>query len=434
MAETLISLLTKIKDLRVVARTSAFSFKGKEFDVREIGRKLNVQTVLEGSVQKAGNKLRITAQLVNIADGYHLWSERFDREMDDIFAIQDEISQAIVNELRIKLTDEDRTLLTKRYTDNLEAYNLYLKARYYWNIRTLDGMLKAIDYFQQAIEKDSTYALAYAGIAECYIPMGVYYLSPNEAFPKAKAAAEKALQIDDTLAEAHNSMAGIMMSYDWDWFTAEKECKRAFELNPSYATAHHWYSLYLAGLGRYEESIAEAKRAQELDPLSLIISADLGLNLYHARQYDKAIEQLQSTLKMDPNFIIAHYYLSLVYVQKRMHKEAIKEVLKAIDLSGGESTLFLGRLGYIYSMSGNKDKALKVLDELNKLSKQRYVSPFQIALIYAGLGQNDQAFELLEKAYGERDPWLVYLKVEPSFDSLHSDQRFKALLKKMNLE
>jgi serine/threonine protein kinase/Tfp pilus assembly protein PilF len=441
MAENLINALTHVEDLRVVARTSAFSFRGREIDVREIGRKLKVETLLEGSVRKAGSRLRISAQLINVADGYHLWSEKYDRDIgdmccpEDIFGIQDEISLAVVDKLKIKLLGGEKAELVKRHTKDLEAYDLYLKGRFFWNKRTKEGYFKSLTYFQQAIDRDPNYALAYVGIADCYSLLGWYdYLPPQEAFPRARAAAEKALEMDDTLAEANASRGWISANYEWDWLAAENKYQRAIELNPSYATAHQWYAEYLSYVGRHDESIAEAKRAQELDPLSIIINNDLGQVLYYARQYDRAIEQLQKTLELDPNFIVSHFFLAFLYAQKAMHDNAIAEVQKAMSLSAGDDSLMLAQLGTIYSYAGKRDEAKKVLDELHQLSKQRYVSRFYMALIYMGLGQKDQAFEWLEKAYKKRDHWLETLKVHPWLDSLRSDPRFIELLRKMGLE
>jgi serine/threonine protein kinase/Tfp pilus assembly protein PilF len=441
MAENLINALTHVEDLRVVARTSAFSFRGKEIDIREVGRKLKVETLLEGSVRKAGSRLRISAQLINVADGYHLWSEKYDRDIgetccpEDIFTIQDEISLAVVDKLKVKLLGEEKAKLVKRHTRDLEAYDLYLKGRFFWNKRTQEGYRKSLGYFQQAIDRDPTYALAYVGIADCHNLLGWYdYLPPQEAFARARAAAQKALEMDDTLAEANASRGWISTNYEWDWPAAESKYRRAIELNPSYATAHQWYAEYLSYMGRHDESVAEAKRAQELDPFSMIINTDLGQVLYYARQYDQAIEQLQKTLELDPNFIVAHFFLAFVYAQKAMNDKAIAEAQRAMDLSARDHSLILAQLGATYSYSGRRDDAKKVLDELHQLSNQRYVSPFYMALIYMGLGQKDQAFEWLERAYKERDHWLETLKVHPWLDSLRSDPRFTALLKRIGLE
>jgi serine/threonine-protein kinase len=435
MVEDLINALTKIKGLLVTARTSAFAFKGKNVDIRKIGRELNVGTVLDGSVRKMGSHLRITVQLINVSDGYHIWTEQYNREMDDIFAIQDEITLAIVEKLKVKFFSGEKAKLVKHYTENLEAYNLYLMGRYYWNKRTAEGFQKGIAYFQQAIDKDPTYALAYAGIADCYNLLGWHDLLPsNEVYPKAKAAAEKALMMDETISEAHASLAYVRMLYDWDWLAAEKEYKRALELNPNYAVAHQWYSEYLAYTGRHDESIAEAKRAQELDPLSLSINHNLGLIYYEARQYDLAIEEYQKTLHMGPNFIVTYNYLGLAYAGKKMYIDAVAKVQKAIDLSERQSPLFIGTLGIIYSFMGKRDEAEKVLEELLELSRHRYIAPVSIASIYAGLGQKDQAFEWIEKGYEVRDDWMMMLKVDPRLDSLRSDPRFTELLKRREFE
>jgi len=440
MAEEIINALTHLEGLRVVARTSAFSFRGKEIDIREIGRKLNVRTVLEGSVQKAGNRIRITAQLVNVADGYHLWSERYDRDIgelccpEDIFAIQDEISLAIVDKLKVKLLGGEKAKLVKRHTEDLGAYNFYLKGRYFWNRRYEGGLQKGIECFQQAIEKDPLYALAYAGTADCYVLLGHYgWLPPKEAYPRARAAAEKALEIDDTLAEAHASMGWIRTFHDWDWAAAENEFRRALDLNPNYATGHEWYAVHLGNIGRLDEAIAEVKRALELDPLSLIINAIEGLAYTWSRQYDKAIDKCRKTLEMDPNFLLAYLFQAWAYAAKGMWEETITSAQKAVTLSG-EGPFALWTLGIAYAMSGQENQALKMLDRLDELSKQRYVSPYCKAMIYVGLGDMDQAFDYLEKAYLERESFMATINTLPFFDNVRSDPRFKALLKKIGLE
>jgi len=431
MAEELTSALTKVKGLQVASRTSAFQFKGKGYDIREIGEKLKVQTVLESSVRKAGNRLRITAQLISVSDGYHIWSDKYDRDMEDIFVIQDEISLEIVDKLKVKLLKEEKDVLVKRYTDNIEAYNLYLKGRYFWNRRYEGGLQKGIDCFQQAVNKDPFYAIAYAGIADCYNLIGEYgFLSPKEAYSKAKWAAEKALEIDDTLAEAHTSRAWIFLFYDWDFPAAEREFKRAIDLRPNYGTAHAWYALYLALIERFDEAIAEVKCAQELDPLSLIINATVGLIFYFARKSDEAIEQYHKALDIDPNFSLTYFFLGGSYIEKAMWEEAIAAFQKLVILSEG-SPYAVGALGTAYAISGQKDEALKMLDQLSELSKEKHVLSFYKAIIHTGLGAKDQAFKHLEKAYLERESFMAYLKVWPLFDSLRSDHRYKALLKKV---
>ncbi len=411
ISEELINALTKVEGLQVVSRTSAFQFKGKGYNIHKIGDELKVQTVLEGSVRKAGNKLRIAAQLIDVEGGYHLWSEKYDRDMEDIFSIQDEISLAIVDKLKVRLLGKEKAALTKRYTQDLDAYNLYLKGIYFWNKRYEGGMKRGLEYFQQAIQRDPTYALAYTGIAGCYMSLGWFdWLHPKEAFTKAKEAAEKALQMDDTIAEAHNSLAFAKFLFDWEWVVAEREFKRALELNPRSAEAHHWYSHYLAGMGRQNEAYAEIKQALQLDPLALIANAALGWYFFLDHKYDQGM-----------------------YMQKGMYDKAIIPVQKAIDLTG-EASLFVVTICMIYTLAGKKSEAKKLLKELLEQSKQKYVSPFYISLIHLGLGQKDKAFEWLERAYEQRTHWMVYIKLHPMLDPLRSDPRFKALLKKMNLE
>ncbi|MCI0698135.1 protein kinase [candidate division KSB1 bacterium] len=432
MAEELINALAKLEGLRVVSRSSGFQFKGQAYDIRKVGGQLNVSTVLEGSVRKAGNRLRITAQLVNVEDGYHLWSEKYDRELEDVFAIQDDITRTIVNTLKIKLISGQEAPLIKRYTENFEAYNLYLKGRYFWNKRYEGGLQQAVQYFNQALEKDPAYALAYSGLADCFIILGFYtYLPPKEAFPKAKALAQKALEIDDALSEAHTSLGFVKWAYDWDWLAAEQEFKRAIDLNPGYATAHLWYAVFLMPMGRTEESLAEIQRAQELDPLSLVINSSHGWLLHFARQHDKAVDQGLKTLEMDPNFSTVHIHLGWIYEQQSRYDEAIMEFQKGISLLGDDA--FNVVPACTHAMSGRTDEARKILQEVSALSKERYVSRYFTAAVYVGLNEKDQAFEWLKKAYEERDGWLVFLKIDPRCDRLRSDPRFTDLLKKVGL-
>jgi serine/threonine-protein kinase len=440
MAEEIINALTQLEGLHVVARTSAFSFRGKKVDVREIGRRLNVGAVLAGSVRKAGAKLRITAQLVNVADGYHLWSERYDREMgesccpEDIFCIQDEISLAIVGKLKVKLLGGEKTRILKRHTNDLDAYNFYLKGRYFWGKRTEESLKKGIEYFNQAIEEDPNYALAHAGLADSYITLQDYsFLPPKPLLQKAKAAAKKALDIDATLAEAHNSMAQVMFR-QWDWEGAEREHKRAIELNPDYPNAHHWYALLLTYAGRFDEGIAEMRRAWELDPLSLIINRNLGLVLYYARRYDLALEQLQKTLEMDPAFSMVHAALGEVYLQKSMHEEALREFQNEADIHGGLNQHEEAWRGIAYLKTGNRDEAQKILDDLLKQAKRAYVAPTRLASLYFAFQEDDEGFGWLDRACHERDSTLLEIKVDPAFDRVRSDPRYKELLKKVGLE
>jgi len=371
-----------------------------------------------------------------VRDNKQLWGEQYHEKTSDLLSIQREIAKEITGNLRLKLSGPEQSRLAKHYTENAEAYQLYLKGRFYWNKRTEEGVRKGIEYFQQAIEKDPTYALAYTGIADCYsletLHIDVGSLSPSEAAPKAKAAAMKALELDDTLAEAHTSLAFIKLNFDWDWTGAERAFKRAIELNPNYSNAHHWYSHYLMAMGRIEESLAESKRALELDPLSLITNVHLGWHYLNAHQYDLAIEQLSKALEMDPNFGVGHWYLGLADAQKERYSEAENELRKAKELLK-DSLVVEADTGYVYAVSGKKDQALKVIDELKELSKRRYVSSYHVAMIYLALKEKDQAFEWLENAFRERSDLLVYLKIEPRLESVRSDQRFADLVRRVGL-
>ncbi|MFY9531170.1 MAG: protein kinase [Candidatus Acidiferrales bacterium] len=435
MTEALITDLAKIKALRVISRTSVMQYRGVHKPLPQIARELNVDAVVEGSVVRSGNRMRITAQLIHAATDQHLWAESYERDLRDVLSLQSEVARAIANGIQITLTPQDQARLAHVRTVDPEAYQLYLKGRFYWNKRTETNLKKGIEYFHQAIDLDPTYALAYAGIADCYSLLGwdlFGVMPPREALPIAKAAARKALEIDDSLAEAHSSLAWTKLAFDWDWCGAVSEFKRAIELNPGYAVTHHWYAECLAGMGQYSEALAEIKQARELDPLSLIISSVAGWILYFDRQDDQAIAQFRRTLELDPNFWVVHWTLGRAYEQKAMFAEAIAEIQKAIDLSEG-SPLSLAALGHANAVSGQRAEALKVLDELTELSKRRYISPYGIAAIHAGLGEKDEAFMWLEKAYEERSGWLIWLRAEPISDPLRSDPRFQDLLHRIGL-
>jgi TolB-like protein/Tfp pilus assembly protein PilF len=425
-AESLINALTKVKGLRVPARTSSFSFKGKERDVYEIGKKLNVKTILEGSIQKAGNRIRITAQLINVSDESLVWSDQYNRELEDVFAIQDEITLKIVDMLKVNLLGGERAKLVKRHTENLEAYNLYLKGRHFWNKRTSEGLTKALDYFEKALEIDQNYALAYTGVADCHSVLPWYgRLLPKEEYPKARTAALNALKIDNLLAEAHTSLAAVKHWHDWDWSYAEREYKRAIELNPGYATAHQWYGSFLGDVGRADEAVAELKRAVELDPLSLIINTNLADYLYVARRYDDAIEQYKKTLDIYPEFGSAQIWLGRVYLKKGMFEEALK-IFKKTDYP---------LLTSAYTALGKRDEALKVLEKWKVRSAKEYVDPVYLAMVYLGSEERDQVFKYLEKAYQERHMRLFDFHKDPFIrDIMQPDPRYKNLLKKMGLE
>ena len=433
MAEELIDALAKQKGLRVVSRTSAFQFKGQGHDIRSIGQRLDVSHVLEGSVRKMGNRLRITAQLINVRDGYHLWSEKYDREMEDVFAIQDEIARAIVETMKIQLVGEPEAPLVKRYTSNLDAYTLYLKGRYFWNKRYEVGLQQAMGHFKQAIENDPNYALAYAGLADCFVLLGAYeYLAPKEAFSKAKALAQKALDVDGALAEAHASLGFIAFVHAWNWLDAEQKFKRSIELNPNYAVARWWYSIFLTATGRTEEGLAEIRRAEAADPLLLLTSSTVGWILYLARQYDQAIDVCLKTLDMDSNIGTARATLALAYIEKSAFDKAIPELQQAKARMGFQ--IIGSYLARAYALSGRRDEARKVLEELQELSTHQYVPSYFLAAIHVALDEDDQAFHCLDKAYEERDPWLVYLKVDPMFDRVQSDPRLTTLLERVGMD
>ncbi|MEJ2720138.1 MAG: protein kinase [bacterium] len=431
IAEELINGLVKLKGLRVAARTSAFQFKGRDIDIQKIGERLKVKTVLEGSLRKAGDRLRITAQLINVEDGFHIWSEKYDRELDDIFAVQDEISLAIVDKLKVRLLGEERSALVKRHTVDQEAHNLYLKGRYFWNRRLEGGMKKAMEHFQQAIEKDPDYALAHVGIADVYNVAGFFgFLSPAEAFPRAKAAAEKALAVDTTMGEAHASLAWVATCYDWDWPSAEKLYARAIELNPQYATAHEWYAIYLWAMGRFDEAIAEAEMARELDPLSLIINTIVGIAYYFARRYEESIANHKKALEMDPNFLLANTYITMPYVDKGQYDEAI-DIIRKAEPAAAENAYSLGYFGGAYGRAGLKDDALRILAQLDELALRRYVSTVHRAILLVGMGEIDEALDNIEKSIEERCPVNIFAKTYPFFDCLKSNVRFQALMKKI---
>ncbi len=433
MADTLITRLSNLREIVVRPTSAVRKYAGLEQDAVAAGQEQHVDAVLDGSIQRSADKLRVTVRLVKVDDGSQLWGETFNEKFSDIFALQDRVSEKVASALALKLSSGEKELLTKRYTENTEAYQLYLKGRYYWNKRAGDAVKKGIEYFNQAIQKDPNYALAYAGLADSYNILGSNGVIPmKESHPRARVAALKALEIDDNLSEAHTSLAAIIADFYWNWPEAESHFRRALELNPNYPTAHSWYCQYLVRMGRLNEAIQEAKRAQELDPVSLVMNVNLGQTFYWARQYDQAIEQFQKTLEIDPNFVPAYLHLGLVYLQKRMYQEAIASFEKGSTLAG-HNTDMVGLLGHAYAAAGRKDEALKILNELNELSKQQYVSPFAIALIYVGLGEKNQAFTRLEKAYEER-VWLMGLmKAEPIFDPLRSDPRFEDLLRRIGL-
>ena len=435
VTESLINSLTQISQLKVTARTTAFRYKGKEIDPQVLGRDLDVDAVLTGKVNKQGDSLYVQVDFVNTADGTQLWGERYSRKLSDILAVQDEIATHISEKLRLTLTPHERQRLAKSYTENTEAYQLYIRGRYYWNKRTDEGLKQAVAYFQRAINLDPQYALAYVGLSDSYNFLGAFglgVLPPTEVHPKAREAALNALAIDNTLAEAHTSLAFVKLYYDWDWPGAEKEYKLAIEANPKYALAHQWYSHLLMSIGRTNEALAEAIRALELEPASLATNMNVGWQYYFAQQNDSAIEVFKKTLDLDPGFIQAIWALGRTYAQKQMFNESIKSLQEAVSLSGG-GPVYMSALGYTYAVSGNKKKAQQTIEDLKRLSRERYVSPYWIALDYAGLGNKETAFEWLGKAYSERSGGMVWLATEPQWDNVRSDQRFQDLLRRLKL-
>ncbi len=414
------------------SRTSAFRYKGKEQDAEKVGKELNVRAVLTGSLRQIGDQIEISVSLDDALDNHQIWGSQYARKASDLLSIQREIAREITGNLRLKLSSTDERRLRKHYTENAEAYQFYLKGLFYWNKRTGDAAKKSVEYFQQAIAKDPNFALAFAGLADAYQALSLFSdVPPDEAFPKAKASALHALELDETVAEAHTSLAASLFWYDRNFPAAEREFQRAIELNPNYAT-HHWYGVtYLAKMERFDEAIAEVKRALELDPLSVIINADLGNAYVQAHQYDKAIEQLRKSIELDQNFYFARLMLGTAYEMKQLFPEAIAEYKKAYQLS--DNPFVLALMAHAFAASGKRDEALKTLEELNSISKKRFVLAYGFAIVYAGLGEKDQAFQWLEKSYQNREGRITRMKVDPLLENLHSDPRFADLVRRVGL-
>ncbi len=430
---SLINILATVPKLRVMAQSTVLRYKDREIDPQGIGRELNVRAVLTGRMMQSGGSLRIGTELVDVATGSQLWGAQYDRKPGDIFAVQDEISNEISGKLRLQLTRAEKKRLTRHHTENAEAYRLYLKGRHYWNRWTEEGFYKAIEYFQQAADKDPGYALAYTGLADSYVLLGWNsYLPPTEVFPKGKAAAMTALQLDPDLAEAHTSLAALLWLHDWQWKEAQSEFKRSLELCPAYPTANHWYAEYMMTMGQQEEAIARMKDSQEIDPLSLIINVAVGWALYLTRQYDEAIEQLLRTVELDPNYCVTYWILGLAFRQTGCYELAITEGEKAVKLSGG-SPLMRAALAHTLGVAGNKKEAILILDDLNKLATQKYVTPYFLAGIHIGLGESERAMECLEKSYEERSHWLLYLHADPGVNALRDNAHFQDLLQRVGL-
>jgi TolB-like protein/DNA-binding winged helix-turn-helix (wHTH) protein/Flp pilus assembly protein TadD len=433
MTDELISNLGQISALRVISRTSVMAYKHARKPLPQIARELNVDAVVEGTVLRSGDRIRITAQLIEASADKHIWSQSYEGELRDTLALQNQVARAIADQIRINLNPQEQAALKNIKVVNPEAYESYLKGRYFWNKRSADSLKVALAYFNQAIDQDPKYAQAYSGLADTYALLGDWQfavMTPKEALPKARAAAIKALELDSALGEAHNSLAFCLDGFDWDFDSAGKEFRRAIELNPGYATAHHWYAWHLSLLGQYDEAVAEMKKAENLDPLSLIINADLAELLALAHSYDESIRQSRKTIEMDPSFAIAHNHLAQAYLQKQMNDDAVVELQKAVQLSGGSPTC-TANLARAYVATGKKSEAEKLLGNLKKRASPGYSHGSEIAVIYAALGDRDQAMNWLEKGYEERFNPGVLLR--PGFDPLRSDPRFENLVRRIGL-
>jgi TolB-like protein/DNA-binding winged helix-turn-helix (wHTH) protein len=432
MTEALIGTLSRIHNLRVTSRTSVMRFKDTHLSAPEIARTLQVDAVVEGSVIRDGSRIRVHAQLIRAATDEHFWSEAYDRQLRDVLSLQSDVAQSIARKVEVTITGEEHARLSVARTVDPEAYEAYLKGRYYWNKRTVDSMAKAALYFEEAVSKDPGYGAAYSGLADCNSGLAWHgFMSPAEVLPKAYAAAQKAVEIDPQSAEAHASLA-LVLDHQWDWLRAELEFKRALALNPQYANAHHWYGDYLSIQGRHDEALVEAERALELDPLNLMIGTWVGLRYYLSRRYDGAIAQSQNTVDLDPNFAAAHLVLGESYVQQGKHKEGLNELQKAVALSG-DSPLYMAQVGVSLGLAGEKKEALRVIRALQDISAKRYVSPYGVAQIYASLNDKEQTYKWLETAYRDRAVWMSYLTVDPVFDSIRSEGRFYNLLQRVGL-
>jgi serine/threonine-protein kinase len=438
ITESIINSLSQLPNLKVMSRNAAFRFKGSNLDPVEAGRNLNVGAVLTGRLVKLDDRFVIKTELIKVADGSQLWGDEYKGSLADIFSVQEEVSKKISQSLRLRLTGEDEEKLAKRYTHDAEAYQLYLKGRYFWNRRNEEGFRNGIDYFKRAEEKDPTFALAFSGLADSYALLcDIGVVRPLDEMPKAKAAAEKAVDADPTLAEAFTSRAFVRLAYDWDWLGAQNDFQQALKLNPKYPTAHQWYASYLMQMGKFSLAKAEIEQAHNLDPLSPIISANSGLYSYYEHNYDDAIAKYKVTLQSDPDFWVVRHYLALAYVQKGMNQDAIAELRKLIKAPASgpipdqvveaecEAT---SSLGFVYGIAGKPAEAQAILRQLDVLTKRRYVSPLYFAIVYAGLRDNDKAIEYLNKAFEARHPGLVLIRIEPMFDGLRGDERFKALI------
>jgi TolB-like protein len=435
LTEEMIAQLGQLRPdrLGVIARTTMMRYKGTQKSIEQIGRELHADYVLEGSVRRANQRVRITAQLIRVTDQTHLWAESYERALEDIMAIQIEVAQRLARSLTVELLPDEHAAFTGKSSTNTAAYDAYLRGRYFWNKRSEENFAKAIEYFQQAVDLDPKYAAAYAGLADCYDTLGWYGALPaGEAYRKARTAALRALEINERLAEAHTALAYGMQFQEWNWEEIEKEYLRALDLDSNYVTAHHWYALFLTAMGRFEEAVTHMRCGLELDPLSPVLNSHLGWIFYFARQNDHAVEQLQKTVEMEPQFAVGRCFLGLAYAGCKKYSAAIKEFKAARDLSKGHP-LAIAALSHASSLAGKKADAKRYLEDLKEAARKRHVSPYFFALAYAGAGENEQVFAWLEKAYQERSGWLVNLSVEPGLDSVRADPRFNDFVRRVGL-
>ena len=431
LTEDIITQLSKISSLKVISRTSSMQYKGTQKNLRTVGQELRVGTLLDGSVRRAGNRVRIAAQLIDARTDEHLWAETYDRELSDIFEVQRDVAERIAHALEATVSPAEKERIRKAPTRDMEAYQLYLRGRFFWNRRNEEGLNRAVECFRDAIAADPSYAQAYAGLADsCTLLAVLEFWPPQEAFPQAKAAAQNAIRIDPSVAEAHASLGLVLFQFDWDWAGAERELRLAIELNPNYAPGHHFYADFLKGMGRFEEAYREIMRARELDPFSLPINSGVGHVLYLSRQYERAIEAYRHTVELDPGFVQARLWFGRPYLQKGMFSEAIAELRQAVQLSNS-STMSVAVLAHAHAAAGHREEALRLLGDLQARAREKYVPSYWIALVHTGLGDLDKAIEWMNKAYAERSAWLAWSNVEPRFDVLRGDPRFRELLRKV---
>ncbi|HEV2490150.1 MAG TPA: protein kinase [Candidatus Acidoferrales bacterium] len=430
MTEALIADLAQISALRVISRTSVMQYKGTKKLLPEIAKELNVDAVIEGSVERAGNRVRITAQLIRAANDMHLWAQSYEGDLRDVLALQDQVAQKIAGEVRVNLTAKEQQQLTSAGATDPEAYQYYLQGRFLWNRGDEPDLKKSIDYYNEALAKQPNYALAYAGLADTYEGFSDWYLPPKESMPKAKEAALKALSLDDSLAAAHNSLCAIYTNFDWNWEAADKECRRAIELSPNFADAHDSYAVYLGCVGQWEKALVESQRAEELDPLNYSFYTHEAFNYFLERKYEKAVERARKSIELEPDYFLAHSYLGLTYAQMGRPSEAVAEARKGSELS--DSPLAKGFLGYVYAAAGQKREATEVANDLTANFKAHFVCPFEIGMTYLYLGKKDDAFAWIERAYEERSICIPSIKYDPRLDPIRSDLRFKAIISRVN--